>query len=154
MRRLLALTAALGLAACSGGSPTHGDAGPDSDVVTCQNDARVDTYAPNMSKTSSLGGFRVVLVEANPAPPAIDNNTWTIRALDAMGQPYSTALTAVARMPDHGHGTTPINFTPNPDGTFTLMPIYLYMGGVWRIEFTPQGAGTNDPLDFFFCISG
>jgi hypothetical protein len=97
----------------------------------------------------------VVLSAADPAPPAIGVNTWTIKVEDGAGAAMpAAALKVLPFMPDHGHGTSvKASVTAQPDGSMSVTPLYLFMGGVWRVEFNPD-AGTADPVDFFFCISG
>src|SRR5205085_1021002 len=90
-----------------GPGPGSGDAGTDGDVVTCQNDSRVDTYTPNLTKKSVLGAYQIVLAKSDPGPPAIGTNTWTIKVEDASGNPMpNPALRVLPFMPDHGHGTS------------------------------------------------
>ena len=57
-------------------------------------------------------------------------------------------------MPDHGHGTS-VNATvsANPDGTYTVAPLYFFMPGVWRITFW-IGSNQADVGEFFFCVPG
>jgi hypothetical protein len=144
------------IAACGGAEPSSQvDGGPDTDVVTCQNDPRVSAYAANLTKASTSGAYQIVLVDADPAPPALYTNTWTIKVENGSGAPMTDAeLNVVPFMPDHGHGTSvKANVTAQPDGTMSVTPLYLFMGGVWRVEFNPQ-SGTPDPVDFFFCIAG
>ncbi len=149
------LAAAVVLAAACGAGGAPADGGADGDVVTCQADPRVDAYSANLAKRSASGAYQVVLVKADPAPPAIGVNTWTIRVEDGGGAPMpSVALKVLPFMPDHGHGTSvKATVTPQADGTASVTPLYLFMGGVWRVEFNPQD-GAADPVDFFFCIDG
>jgi hypothetical protein len=136
---------------CGSGSAPH-DGGPDSDVVSCQNDPRVDTYVANLTKKPVSGTYQITLMNGDPAPPAIGVNTWQIKAEDATGSPM-TDLNVVPFMPDHGHGTSvKAAITAQPDGTLSVTPLYLFMGGVWRVEFNP--ASRTDPVDFYFCIDG
>jgi hypothetical protein len=152
----LSLVAAVCLVACGGsGSPVNVvDGGADSDVVTCQNDPRVDPYSANLTKKSMSGSYQIVLEQADPAPPGLDINNWIIKVEDASGTPMSnpTLGKVVPFMPDHGHGTTIPTVTPETDGTISVTNLYFFMGGVWRVEFNPQSS--TDPVDFFFCIAG
>jgi hypothetical protein len=159
------------------------DAGfaPDADVVTCQNDSRVDTYVANLTKKSMHGAYQIVLQTSDPGPPIKGVNTWTIKLQNGSGDPMATPkLEVLPCMPDHGHGTN-VNaiISPQADGTLTVTPLYLFMGGVWQVTFdipavsTDMGAapdmgpppdmakpltcGTfrpSDPVNFYFCIPG
>lgn len=144
------------LAAC-GGAPDHADGGVAdlSGLVTCEGDPRVDVYTANLMKKSASGAYRIVLAKADPGPPAIGVNAWTIRAEDAAGTATPSAtLRVLPFMPDHGHGTSvKAQISSLPDGAFSVTPLYFFMGGVWRVEFNPA-AGDADPVDFYFCVPG
>lgn len=146
--------------ACSNNAsdPPGNDAGQvDSPIVGCQSDPRDDTYAPNLTKPGKAGLFQFVLVSATPGPPALDNNTWILKVLDAGGNPVQgVSLASITPfMPDHGHGTsaTP-QATPNGDGTFTIKPLYLYMAGLWQITIVAQAGTQKDSAVLSFCIAG
>lgn len=139
------------LAVACGGSSSSGDAG----VVNCQNDARVSTYAANMTVTSSGGALKVSLVNANPAPPARDLNTWDLRITNASGTAMPGLPLAIRTlMPDHGHGspTTP-TITDKGGGNYTVGQLNLFMPGVWHVWFFSNSAPT-DIADFYFCVQG
>jgi len=59
-------------------------------------------------------------------------------------------------MPDHGRGTSVhAEAASNGDGTYTIVPLYFFMPGVWRITFTNAAdAGPSDSAAFFFCVPG
>jgi hypothetical protein len=154
-RCALALSAVVAFAGCGGGEHQVADGGPDGDVVTCQDDPRVDHYVANLTKKSATGAYQIVLNAADPAPPAIGVNTWTIKVQDGAGGAMpAAALKVLPFMPDHGHGTSvKAAITSQPDGSMSVTPLYLFMGGVWRVEFNPA-TGAADPVDFFFCIAG
>jgi len=112
------------------------------------------TYAPNMSAAATTA--KVVLVSASLSPPARGTNTWTIKVTDAQGNAIPNAtVTAKPFMPDHGHGSSvePV-VTANPDGTFAVTPLYLFMPGLWQITFTVKTATTSDDVVFSFCVAG
>jgi hypothetical protein len=140
-----------GLLVACGSHSSAPDAG---DVVNCQNDPRVFTYAPGMTVKSVSGAMTFALVQSVPAPPGRGNDTWTIHVTDSSGQTLpNLSLSVLPFMPDHGHGTsvTP-GVTANGGGDYTVTPLYFFMPGVWRIRFTP--AGSTDTADFWFCIPG
>jgi hypothetical protein len=145
---------ALGCGSSSGGNPTNQtpDAG---DLITCQNDPRVMTYAPGISVTSTSGSRKYVLLSADPAPPARGTDTWSLRITDAAGQVQSgLSVSVLPFMPDHGHGTSvSASVTANQDGTYTVAPLYFFMPGVWRITFWIP-PNQSDVGEFFFCIPG
>lgn len=147
---LSALSLALALAACGGGSSSP-DAG---DVVNCQTDSRVLTYAANMTVTSKAGTMKMALV-SDPAPPARGNDTWSLHVTNSSGTALpGLALSVSTLMPDHGHGSPTIpTITDKGGGDYTVTPLYLFMPGVWHIWFFTAAAPT-DTVDFFFCVQG
>ncbi len=112
------------------------------------------TYAANLSASSKTA--KVVLVDASPSPPARGSDTWKIKVTDSQGNALSNAtVTAKPFMPDHGHGSSvePV-VTANPDGTYTVTPLYLFMPGLWQVTFTIKTASTSDDVVFSFCVAG
>jgi YtkA-like len=109
-----------------------------------------------MSKVGSAKALTFILIAANPAPPAIDDNTWTVKVLDSSGSPLSDATLSIKTwMPDHGHGSpeTPMG-TPNVDGTYSVEPLYLFMDGLWQITIAAQAGAVSDTATFSFCVGG
>jgi hypothetical protein len=127
-------------------------------LIGCQGDVRVTPWAPKVSVVSKKGGLHFTLVEASPAPPARGDNHWTLRVTDASGavKPH-LALSVEPFMPDHGHGTgVKARVSAQPDGTYAVGPLNLFMPGVWRVTvFVSMNAGRpDDEAVFFFCIAG
>jgi hypothetical protein len=99
----------------------------------------------------------VTLVSSNPAPPAIENNTWVIKLADGTGAPLTNAqITFASLMPDHGHGGTAPTITSQGDGTYNLVDVNFFMAGVWRATLSIPGpdGGAAPSVQFFFCIAG
>ena len=167
----LVLIALLHVGACS--SPNASSTSNDADAagagtevpsgaVSCTTDARVDHYAAGLSKDGKLGTLSFRLVESEPAPPSRGSNRFVLQILDQSGAPVDVSLHVDLKMPDHGHGTSivpTIAFDADAQ-SFTVTPLYLFMPGVWRIDFTAfakDSDTTGTPLDsasFFFCIEG
>ena len=176
MRIKFALYAALGVlgaaaasAGCASDTPaTNGSGGSSAidasfggDNVSCVDDPRVDTYTAKLSKSGTHGKLDFELVSSEPAPPAKGPNTFELVVTDADGTPLSGNLGVDLLMPDHGHGTqVPPVITFDPDSnTYDVVPVYLFMPGVWRVEVNYYGDAATDaePVDqatFFFCIEG
>lgn len=165
--RLVALAAASG-AAVSCGSADEGDGSVDKSVlpagtVSCAEDERIDTYTANLDKPGALGVLSFRFSDLTPAPPAKGANTFHVRVTDASGANMQGDLHVALTMPDHGHGTQvkPVVSFDAASGEYTVTPLYLFMAGVWRIEFDAY-AGSADapaatPLDravLYFCIEG
>ena len=110
-----------------------------------------------MQQAGASGVFTFVLVSSTPAPPADQSNVFVLKVLDASGQPVTGAtITVDPTMPTMSHGTSAVTVTPNPDGTYTLEPLYFFMGGLWQTAIhavapTPAGAepdaGSVEDLD-------
>jgi|SRR6478609_2986380 len=150
----------LGSACSSSDKDSGGDTGSDlSGGVSCKADTRVEPYAAGREKAGESGMLSFKLVESTPAPPAKGSNAFTLAVTHANGDPADVELTVDLKMPDHGHGTSvvpKIAFDSDAQ-VFTVDPLYLFMAGVWRIDFHATESGADEPLDsasFFFCIEG
>lgn len=145
----------LPVSGCSKADPAT-DAGVEEDggfVLTCQNDSRVEAWAPNLSFASSDGAMKVTLLQSTPAPPAQGLNSWSIKVTDGSGNPLpNLSLQLVPYMPDHHHGpsVTP-EITSNGDGTYSITNIDYFMPGVWQNTLQD---GTSESAVIDFCISG
>jgi hypothetical protein len=141
----------------SGGGTVDTDGG----AVMCTHDPRVDTYTANLQKSGQLHVLTFTLVESNPAPPARGSNVMKLKITDADDMPVTGDLQAKLSMPDHGHPTTvqPVITLDPATSTYTIDPAYLFMPGVWLLEFVSY-KGSSDagaPLDtgsYYFCIEG
>jgi YtkA-like len=159
---LLALAAAAG--ACSSGtssttSPaTSGDgAVVDGAFVTCATETRGPEDPTGIPYTSTGMNFTVKLLASSPTKPVKGNNTWSVEVDDAGGMPLDALdLTVTPWMPDHGHGSEPVAVTPAGSGTYSLMPVYLYMSGLWQVKLmitaTSQDGGIADQAIIPICI--
>jgi hypothetical protein len=158
-RTLLALLCACALSCSSQGSgdPANapsGDAGT-GDRVGCAKDPRVMTFASGL-QAKTTGPLSAQIVNATPSPPQrapgeSGLNAWTVKlAMNGGPVPSDAAVTVKLLMPDHGHGSSIVPLiTPNPDGTFAVTRLYLFMAGVWEISFLVNG---TDPATFSICI--
>lgn len=136
-------------------------ANQDGDFVSCENDPRVDRLDDASPKKSGAGGqISAELASMDPAPPAVGNNTWTVRLTDLSGGPISNAVVAVsAKMPDHSHppSIAPMVSTA-ADGRYVVTPLYFFMPGVWQVRLDvggPDGvdAGSaRDAVVFTVCV--
>ncbi len=161
MPRLLPLALApaallLLLAACgsSEGDPADG-------TVSCEQDPRLDAYAGQLDKAGERGLLFFHFSDLEPAPPAKGSNTFHVRVSDAAGAPMQGALEVDLRMPDHGHGTSvePVVSFDDALGRYTITPLFLFMPGVWRIEFDAYSSADADAPEIdrvalHFCVEG
>jgi hypothetical protein len=159
---------------CGGGNASADGSGlsaADGQFVDCSKETRATPYAPGTVVASIDGKVKVTLVDNRPGPADANNppgdwvkgsNTWDLAVSDGSGQPLDGLdIQAVPRMPDHMHGTsiTPIT-SDEGQGRYQISPLYLYMGGYWRITLNIQSAvdsGTSfglagDSVVFNVCI--
>jgi hypothetical protein len=158
-RRLLAsfgfVSFALPVAAC--GSSTSGGAGGSAPASLCDTDPRAMKYAAGLSQKTVDGALKVSLTQATPAPPALNENAWTVTITDGSGNPVSDAtITVKPWMPDMGHGSsvTP-QVMPMSNGTYQITLLDLFMPGIWTNTFTISTPSTPATTAVFtFCIDG
>lgn len=158
-----AIALAAFLPACSSGDPAvssaaelnaAADAGTADSTITCQYDPLVQPYAPNMTQRGSNGVLQFLLQSANPAPPALGLNSWTVEVLDANGVIQNASFEEIKPwMPYHGHGASVVpQASRNADGSYLVSELDFFMVGVWQITFSAQTPAGNDSAAFTFCV--
>jgi len=171
-----ALSVGVGLVACSSGSDANGanagnsatgGSGSTSSGATgddggenCTGDPRAEAFSLGMTQKSTKGLFTFVIASALYNPPAVADQSWTIKLLDASGQPVKDAVLSFPPgghpadpwMPDHGHGALPAKATNNGDGTYTVSPLYFFMSGLWSLFIQAESGTMTDSTTFTFCI--
>jgi hypothetical protein len=151
----------------SGGNGTGNSLDPDGGIdrggdasIGCVGDPRGEKFALNMTHKGDSGMLSFVIAGANFTPPAApDNNSWTIKVLDASGQPVKNATLTFPKnghpsdpwMPDHPHGAPLAQYMNNMDGTYTVAPLYFFMGGIWSTYIVAQVGSVTDTTTFTFC---
>ena len=141
-----------GNASSTGSATTSGQ-----QQAVCAQDSRAEVYTVGLSAKAMDGAISVKYVDANPAPPSRELNTWTVDVSDANGKPIEGATIAVKLwMPDHGHGNTVIpSVTDKGGGEYEIGDVLFYMPGIWQVTFTVTPPnGTDDQAVFTFCIDG
>jgi hypothetical protein len=155
--------AILAFIACSAGCGSGDDEGAAADTATvsCTMDPRLDVYADGLDKSGDLGTVMFHFSELQPNPPAKGSNTFHVQMSDGAGAIMQGGLGVDLKMPDHGHGTSvkPVVSFDASAGQYTVTPLYLFMPGVWQIEFDAYSgpAGEGSPLDsvlLHFCVEG
>ncbi len=146
-----------GLLAACGGEHDHESHSHD-EGVNCADETRARAYAAGLEQVGSAG-YRVRLLDAQPAPPQKGDNTWQFEVLDPSGM-ITTEVTVRVEpwMPDHGHGTPRIARVTTPAAAatrFSATPINLWMPGYWEIRLhLSQGDAPGDTVTFPFCVDG
>lgn len=151
-----------GLGGCSSNSASsgNGDSSSSDASIGCATDPRVEDFTANLTHKGTNGMLSFVIAASNYSPPAVANNTWTVKVLDATGQPVKDAVLSFPAdshpsdpfMPDH-HGDLPAKSVNNGDGTYSIAPLYFFMGGVWStyIQATTPSVPEDDTT-FTFCV--
>ena len=89
------LAAAALLAGCPNESGTSGTTTTTTVTTTetpaCATDKRAQVYAVGLQGKSTDGAITITFVDADPAPPAKGNNTWTVKIEDSAGKPVNGA---------------------------------------------------------------
>jgi hypothetical protein len=142
------------------GASGDGGEGSTDASVGCVGDPRGEKFALNMTHKGDSGMLSFMIVGANYMPPAVADNSWTIKVLDASGQAVNNATLTFPRnghpgdpwMPDHGHSAVPARAMNNNDGTYTVAPLYFFMGGIWAIYVQATVGSVTDSTTFMFCV--
>ncbi|MDP9002165.1 MAG: FixH family protein [Myxococcota bacterium] len=163
----VAVTCALGCTASH-----EGDSGSARALgtVTCEAEGGaypIDSYAPHLTKVGHMGALSFELVQSNPAPPGQGDNTFTVKITRSDNTPFGGKLYVDPYkgvfMPLHGHAASvvpTITFDPTRN-TYTLIPMDLFMPGLWRVTleaFDTTGTDADaarSPTDvavFYFCV--
>ena len=146
----------VGAAGCGGGA-----APPDADeALACMTSGRGDIYAVGLEHPGVAGLLDFKLMQADPAPPARNLNTWVIQ-VNAMsggvvGAPAAGAsMTVTPFMPDHQHGAGAyrVKVEAMPDaGQYKLSEINTWMPGYWEITIDATAGAVRDTVVYKFCI--
>ena len=96
----------------------------------------------------------IALVDANPAPPSLGDNTWTLEVKDSSGADIPDATFDVKQvMVDHGHGGSKIvKVTPADGGMYEAAPVNFNMSGFWTTEFHVTAGTLDDKVTVKLCI--
>jgi hypothetical protein len=162
VRGCLVAVAVLGVLACSSSSdPTAPPPSSVTGTVGCANDPRGEEFTADLTHKGDSGALSFVLAASNFSPPAVDDNSWTIKVLDASSQPVKDAvLTFPVQpgapsdpwMPDHSHGAHPAAAVNNHDGTYAVDPLYFSMAGIWSTYIEATSGSVTDSTTFTFCV--
>jgi hypothetical protein len=120
-------------------------------VPTCG--APGDTFTAGMVLQGTT--FSVTLIDADPAPPDRGVNNWVLQITDDGTSVTSLDVQISPFMPEHGHGTSPLQFDAEVDGdTFLVGPMDLFMSGLWEFTVTMDDGVSTDEVVWTFCVEG
>lgn len=157
MQHLNTWLAALAAVALFGCDADPGEETTQEPVSVCaSSSSEYEDIVAGLTKAGANGIVQVKYVASTPAPPAEDDNRWTVQLLDMAGAPLADgAITDVKPwMPDHGHGTmvVPTMSDMDAEGMVDIEAIDFRMPGVWTLTFTVETAGQIDTATFGLCI--
>src|SRR5690349_11569471 len=109
---ILALTiTGIATAGCSSSDSNPGQSShPIADE--CAGDTRAEPFSAGMT-FEGTNGMKIGLMDSDPAPPALGDNTWTLDLKDSSDAEVADAtMTVIQTMVDHGHhGSKTIHVT-------------------------------------------
>jgi len=159
-RACLLVLAALGAWGCGDGATpdeTSGSAGAPLEPgprapADCGGDG--DDFALGMSKTTASGAITVAVVAAEPAPPLVGANSWTVQLSREGGEALPAARVSLTGwMPDHGHGLNAVPLIEELDGgRYQIQPIILYMPQLWELSVVVDRDEGRDVATFDVCV--
>ena len=121
--------------------------------------AGAEPYVDNLEKPGKSQQVVFTLVSAEPTPPSIGSNHWTIDVRDNDGQPITgLKLSAATWMPLHAHGSPIVaSSVEQGAGRYRVSPVELFMPGLWEITLSANGgelagAVVDDKAVFRFCV--
>lgn len=142
----------------TGGSTGHAhDHPPTDDSEMCAEKA--DEFSVKLAKDTKDKTYTVQFIAADPAPPDVGKNTWTVEVTDSKGEAVE-GLSVVAEpvMPHHGHGTFPETWESvdgDEAGQYIIQGMDLSMSGYWETTlYLIDKDGNQDSVMFIFCLEG
>ena len=147
------LVSLLTLAACAGtpsrdgtGMAANDDAGKQSPCSRAG-----DAYVQGLARTSSGATFTVQLLDVDPAPPAMGENTWTFEVSDAKGPATGLEIIMTSYMPDHGHAGPSIDVRERSFSEYQASMNIVLMSGLYRFAIA-RSDRRDDVAAFEFCV--
>ena len=148
MSRAVLVGAALVALSCASDPPASSDAQADEH---CED--RAEAYYAGIAKSSADGAIRAAIASADPAPPLMGKNVWTIQLTKDGSAVNGATIVGLTYMHDHGHpGNTAIS-TDLGGGSYELGPFQFRMPGLWEITLKITPAGESErAIVFNFCL--
>lgn len=137
------------------GSSSSGDGlndGADAAPVDCG--AAAEDFELGMSKATPDGVLTVAIVAADPAPPLVGPNAWTVLLSDERGEAITAAdVTFTGWMPQHGHGLSSVPLARELEGgRYEIRPINLFMPQLWEFGVGVTRDDEREVVTFSFCV--
>ena len=129
--------------------------GSDSGEVTqaaspCEEETRADVLLPGL--LAETGSMVVSIVGADPMPPIVGSNLWTVSAADTNGGLEGCVLDVEPDMPDHGHGGPSPQVQELGGGVYELSDLSFSMGGYWTVSMVITCPSKWDVAVFSVCV--
>jgi hypothetical protein len=113
-----------------------------------------EDFVLGKSKATPYGVLTVAIVAAEPAPPRVGSNAWTVLLSDVSGVAMTGAdVTFTGWMPEHGHGLSSVPLARELDGgRYEIRPINLFMPQLWEFGVAVTHEEQRDIVRFSFCV--
>jgi hypothetical protein len=130
------------------------DSGAESDATDVDCGGFGEDFVLGMSKSTPSGALTVAIVAAEPAPPLVGPNSWTVMLSAESGEAITAAsVTLTGWMPLHRHGLSSVPLTRElGGGRYEIQPINLFMPQLWELGVDVTRNDERDVVTFAFCV--
>jgi hypothetical protein len=113
-----------------------------------------EEFMLGMTKSAPSGALIVAIVAAEPAPPLVGANRWTVQLSGEGGDSIAGAsVSFTGWMPQHGHGLNAVPLIEELEGgRYEIQPIILYMPQLWELGVVVTQNGERERVTFGFCV--
>lgn len=148
----LLMISCLAIAGCGDDGHHHHDGDAH---LFCQGDE--ETLVADLTRLGDQGVFQVTILDWEPDPLVVGNNSFTIAVTDAAGVPVDGITFDVVetwqRVHDHGTPVAPV-VTPLANvGEFQIDDMNVIHTGSWLFRFGPTDGVDSDFVEFNFGVA-
>jgi hypothetical protein len=107
-----------------------------------------------MSKSTPGGELTVAIDTAEPAPPLVGANAWTVVLSGESAEAITAADVSFSGwMPQHGHGLNAVPLIQELGaGRYAIRPIILYMPQLWELSVVVTRGDAREAVTFDVCV--
>jgi hypothetical protein len=100
------------------------------------------------------GGLTITLFDAQPSPPIVGQNQWSLYVTTPAGSPLIGARVAMKPfMPQHGHGSpSRVKVIDVGEGRYAASDVEFTMPGYWQITVHVAHSEVSDEVNLDVCI--